>query len=164
VRYDPAFSPERPGEIDSLFRTAFDHAPIGMTITGLDASLLRVNRAFCELLGYQEDELVGRPFPSVSHPDDARRGLELQRRALAGEGDVFQLEKRYLHKLGHPVWARVTVSLVRDGDGSPLYTIAQVEGVGERRRAEELLHKIEGQLSPEVIAAAEGRAKQWRPE
>ncbi len=119
---------------EERFRTALDHAPIGMALVGLDGRFLRVNRALCDLLGYPDDALRALTFQQITHPDDLAADLAQAERLLAGEISGYEMEKRYLHRDGHAVWVQLTGSLVRGPGGEPRYFIAQVQDVTERRR------------------------------
>jgi PAS domain S-box-containing protein len=123
-------------EAEERFRRAFDGAPIGMAMAGLDGRWLRVNRALCELTGYSESELLERTFQDITHPDDLADDLEQGKPLLAGETDSIMVEKRYVRPDGVVVWVAVFVSLVRDPDGVPLYSVCQYEDIGDRKRAQ----------------------------
>lgn len=123
----------------NLFRGAFDHAAIGMALVALDGGFLRVNRALCRLVGWTEEELLGADFQSITHPDDFDVDLTHVRRLLAGEEEMYQLEKRCVHKEGRPVWVLLSVSLVRGEQGEPLHFVAQLQDVTDRKRAEQSL-------------------------
>lgn len=118
------------------FSSAFHGAPIGMALVGLDGSWLAVNAALCKLLRRSEDELLATCFQQVTHPDDLEANLAELRRTLAGEIDGYQVEKRYLRPDGEPVWARLSVSLVRDAQGRPVHFVSQLEDIGQAKRAE----------------------------
>jgi PAS domain S-box-containing protein len=133
-------------ESEERFRSAFDSAAIGMGLLGLDGRWLRVNRPLCEIVGYSERELLDLTFQDVTHPDDLDRDLQQVGRLLQGETRAYQLEKRYLHKDGHVVWIRLSASLVRDGEGAPLYFISQIEDITRRKQAEEALRQSEHRL------------------
>lgn len=118
------------------FRRAFDDAPIGMALVGLDGRWVEVNRALTHLTGYTKAELRAMNFRQITHPDDIEPDLQKARRLLKGEVDSYDLEKRYLRKDGHEIHASLTVSLLRKADQKPWYVIAQVQDLTERRRAE----------------------------
>jgi PAS domain S-box-containing protein len=124
---------------EERFRTAFDHAPIGMDLTGLDGRFLQVNAALCEMMGYTEQELLGMTFKDITHPEDQETDLEQVNRLIAGEIPTYRMEKRYLRKDGQVIWGRVNSSLVRDQQGNPLYLIGQIEDITARIWAEEEL-------------------------
>ncbi|RMH52106.1 MAG: PAS domain S-box protein [Bacteroidetes bacterium] len=130
-------------ESEERFRQAFDFAAIGMALVGPDGRWLKVNRAVCDLLGYTEDELLRIDFQTITHPDDLEADLDLVRQMLDGTIQTYQMEKRYFHKNGAIVWALLSVSLVRDHDGTPLYFISQIQDITERKQAEAALKESE---------------------
>ena len=121
------------------FRLAFDHAPIGIALVSPEGAFLRVNRALCDLLGYDEEALTGRTFQEITHPEDLDLDLEHVREVLAGERRAYEMEKRYLHSDGHIVWVLLSVALVRDDAGNPVHFISQVQDISERKELEERL-------------------------
>lgn len=123
-------------ESEEHFRTAFDYAAIGMALVSLAGRWLRVNRSLCEIVGLGEAELLKSDFQAVTHEADLGNDLAHIYRMLAGEILTCQVEKRYIHKDGHEVWALTSISLVRDAQGSPLHFIFQIEDITERKRAE----------------------------
>ncbi len=128
---------------DQQFSNAFEHAAIGMTLIGIDSRRLKVNNAFCQMLGYSEAEMLARSIYDLTHPDDIAWDLEQRKRALAGEIESFQVEKRYIHKLGHTVWGYMSCSLVRDEDRKPIHFIAQIQDITERKQTEQVLRERE---------------------
>ncbi len=126
-------------ESEERFRSAFEDASIGMAIAAPDGRGLRVNRAFCDMLGYSEAEMLGMTAQDITHPDDLEATIAAAGRILNGEARSYQLEKRYLHKRGHVVWVSATSSLVRDANGTPLYFLAQMQDTTERKAGEEAL-------------------------
>jgi diguanylate cyclase (GGDEF)-like protein/PAS domain S-box-containing protein len=121
------------------FRSAFDHAPIGMALTSLDGRFFRVNRALAQMLGRPEDQLEGASVVALTHIEDRDVSTEEMRRVVADGETGYKLEKRYIHADGRPVWVKVSVSLVRDHEGCPLYFVSQIEDITERRANGELL-------------------------
>jgi PAS domain S-box-containing protein len=121
---------------EERFRQAFESAGIGMALIGLDGRWLRVNNSLCETFGYSETKLLQKTFQSITHPDDLAADLAFMRELLEGRRRFYQLEKRYIHRDGHAIWVRFTVSLVRDAQGAPLHGIAQIEDITERKRLE----------------------------
>jgi PAS domain S-box-containing protein len=138
-------------EAEELFRSAFDDAPIGVAVNSLDGRYLRVNRALCDILGYPEDELRATTFQNLTYPEDYEVSMTYVNRLLAGEVDKYSLEKRYVRADGRPVWVSMSASLVRDPDDRPLYYVAQIQEITERKRAEERLREANRRL--EELAA-----------
>ncbi|MGI8475980.1 MAG: PAS domain S-box protein [Thermomicrobiales bacterium] len=128
--------------VERRYQTVFAAAPIGMGLAGRDGRWLEVNRSLCDLLGYSEPELLALTFEQVTHPDDVAADLLQARRLWAGLISGFRMEKRYLRKDGATVWIELTVSVVDDEGGDPLYTIAHVQDIRERKANEaEMRHR-----------------------
>lgn len=128
-------------ESEESFRVAFEHSMVGRAVSLPDGRWIRVNRALCAMLGYAEPELLGKRSDEVTHPDDLAATEEARRSVIEGRARFFDLEKRYLHKDGSVVWARVTVSCVRDAQGVPRYLIGDVQDLTGRRRMEEAVRE-----------------------
>lgn len=130
-------------ESEERFRKAFDYAAIGKALVALDGRWLKANSTLCEILGYSEQELLSLTFQDITHPDDLDTDLDYVQQLLRGEIRYCHLEKRYFHKQGHVVWILLSVSLVRDTEGQPLYFIGQIQDISERKRTEEALKDSE---------------------
>ncbi len=123
-------------EAEERFRGAFENATIGMALVAPDGRWLRVNPAVCEIVGYSEQQLLELSFQDITHPDDLDADLDLVRQMLAGEMRNYQLDKRYIHRDGHVVWITLSVSLVHDASGEPLYFVSQIQDITERKRSQ----------------------------
>jgi len=127
------------GEAEERFRRSFDDAAIGMALVAPDGQFLRTNRSLCEILGYPEEELLEKTFQDITYPDDLDADLDQVRRMLVGKIRTYQMEKRYVHKYGQVVWVLLSVSMVRDEEGEPLYFVSQIQDISERKVLEERL-------------------------
>jgi PAS domain S-box-containing protein len=124
-------------ESEARFRAVFERSSIGKARASFrDARWLEVNDALCRMLGYSREELLATPWTEITHPDDIDLDRERFRQMAAGEMESYTVEKRFLHPTGRLVWARLTLSLVRDGRGRPDYQIAVIEDITERKEAE----------------------------
>lgn len=123
---------EAPGP--DVFRLAFDNAPTGMALVTPDGSWLRVNAAFCRLLGYSEDELLARTLSDLSVPGDVAIQVD--------PDDPAPQETRYQRADGTPLWVAVSTTLVRGDDGGPLYVVLQIEDIGDRKQTERELRRL----------------------
>lgn len=128
-------------ESEQRFFSAFQHAAIGMALTRPDGQFLRVNAAVCQMLGYSEQELLQLGIGDLSHPEDVSADDALMAQLLDGTRDSYHLEKRNFHKDGHVVHILLSVSLVRDAVGTPLYFVSQVQNISQRKAFEEALHR-----------------------
>jgi diguanylate cyclase (GGDEF)-like protein/PAS domain S-box-containing protein len=128
-------------ESEQRFFSAFQHAAIGMALVHLDGYFMRVNAAVCQMLGYHEDELLKLDIASITHPDDMDTDMALLEELLQGKRESYQLEKRNFHKDGRVVYLQLSVSLVRDEQGKPLYFVSQAQNISQRKVFEEALHR-----------------------
>ena len=129
----------------------------GVALVALDGRWLRVNRSLCDIVGYSEPELLASDFQTITHPDDLEADLSYVRQLIAGEIRNYHMTKRYLHKQGHIVWILLSVSLMRNEAGEPLYFISQIQDITERKQAEwleqdrrEVLELVEVESRPYV--------------
>ncbi|HWP11798.1 MAG TPA: PAS domain S-box protein, partial [Ramlibacter sp.] len=142
ARHRTEFELERPeGEQD--FTRFFDNAAIGMALVALDSQALRVNKAFCRMLGYTESELLALAAHHVTHPDDLAEDILQRNWCLDGRQDSYHREKRFLHSDGHIVWGDVTCMLARGSDGLAAHFVTQVQDITERKLAEQALRRSE---------------------
>src|SRR5947208_12848176 len=113
----PSLQPSRPdipkgAELapgDAIFRELFEGAPIGMALLALDERFLRVNAAFCRMVGYSNEELRQRTAEDITFEDDIETGRQLARDLLDGMTRATG-DKRYVHKNGDVLWGSRTAS------------------------------------------------------
>ena len=136
-------------ESEERFRNIFEEAPIGMSVVGMDGTLLQVNKAFCEMLGYGEQELIARTLSDITHPDDVGKDGLLAAQMLKGAITSYKVEKRYLRKNRETLWADLTATVIRDHSGQAIYGLVMLENIIERKRAkllEEERHHVAYEL------------------
>ena len=122
---------------EERFRAIFEQAAVGLCLVSPDYRFVRVNQQFCQMLGYSADELLADGYcVDTTHPEDRAGDAAAVARLLAGESSVT-LEKRYLHKQGHAVWARLTLSVLRSQLGMPEQFLGIAADITARKKAEE---------------------------
>jgi len=114
-------------ENEASFRKAFEYAPLGLCMVAPDSRILQVNETFCRMLGYTASELTAMGTARITHPDDRERSLHAYERLVHERPPYVELEKRYLHKEGHAVSARLRMSAI-DLDGF-LQFVAHIEEI-----------------------------------
>ncbi|MGE0471287.1 MAG: PAS domain S-box protein [Nitrospira sp.] len=133
-------------ESEERYRATFANAAVGIAHVGLDGRWLRFNEALCEITGFSRDELRHMTFDDVSHPEDLEADWSQARRVLAGEIQTYSMEKRYIRKDQSVMWVGLTVSLMRNDEGTPLHFISVIEDIEERKRAEAALQEAQQRL------------------
>ena len=131
--------PEPPN--DACFRLAMASAGIGMAIVSLDGVWVEVNPALCRMLGVDAQALIGHNVRELTDPADAARTDEFFAELITGVRQTLDVEKRYRHADGHALWAHLTVAVVRDAQGAPLYFISQARDITVERAANEELER-----------------------
>ncbi|WP_162258058.1 PAS domain S-box protein [Hydrogenophaga sp. Root209] len=121
----------------------FEHSSTGMAHSHIDGRWIRINQTYCDLIGYTKAELQSLSYRDFTHPDDLQLDQDQLARTLEGELGSYRIEKRYIHKLGHPVWVHLTLSLVRKPDGQPDYLIAVVQDITASKATELALRTSE---------------------
>ena len=117
------------------FRSAFHDLGTGMVLANVDGTLLEVNRSACELLGYRNDELVGRNWLDSVHIDDLPMVVTAAYRLLDRELVSSASEHRAIRRDGREVWMISTASLLEEEGSSPVF-LMQMQDITERKRAE----------------------------
>lgn len=131
---------------EEKFRSVFRDAGVGMVIVSPEGRFLAANEAFCDCLGYTEQELLRKTVESITLPEDWPRFSQKLREALE-KGESFQkVEKRCLHKSGRIVTTESSASLIRGSSGEPRYFVGEVLDITERKLAEEALSGVSGRL------------------
>lgn len=129
-----------------LLATAFDRTPIAMSIVDLDGGWLRVNDAYCQLLGYERDELLTLDSRELTHPDDAAEHLEWARRAARGDVDTLERAERCLSRDGRTIWVDLRAEMLPDDSGASMCIVSLMQDTTDRRTADQALKASERYL------------------
>ncbi len=127
------------------YQATFETAAVGIAHLSPRGKWLRFNDRVAQLLGYSRQELEQLNLQDVTHPDDVAAVVRLAESLLRGEIPSYQLEERYLKRDGTEIWVNVTGSLVRDEAGRPLFFVAVIEDISERKAAEDALRVADRQ-------------------
>ncbi|WP_134496063.1 PAS domain S-box protein [Microvirga pakistanensis] len=142
-------------ESEQRLRATYEQAAIGIAEIAPSGRLLRVNERLCAISGHARDELLAMTLEDITYPEDRSSEIEMFRKQMSGEIASYSLEKRLIHKDGHPVWIGVSASRVDDLNGRPLYGIRVIRDISGRKRAEasqdllinELNHRVKNTLA-----------------
>jgi two-component system, NtrC family, sensor kinase len=131
---------------EELFRATFEQAAVGIAFSTLTGRITNTNARWCEIVGYNEDELLEINFQDITHPDDLDKDLSLLELLINGELTQYAIEKRYICKDRSIVWVNLTVSLMRSPSGQPRYIIGVIQDISERKQAETERQRAETRL------------------
>jgi len=141
-------------ESEDKFKYVFDHSVIGKSLT-FPSGEIHVNKAFCDMLGYSQDELENTKWQDISSPQDIEVTQSHLNMLLSGEKDSVRFVKRYIHKNGSVIWTDVGTALRRDADRKPLYFMTAINNITEMKKAEEALHNLNEELEQRVADRTE---------
>jgi PAS domain S-box-containing protein len=130
-------------ESEERFRKVFEESPIGMVLTSRDLRFFSTNPAFCQMLGYTAEEMSRKTFLDVTHPGHREIDKENVEKLWQGKIPRYRTEKRYIAKNGDIRWGNLSTSLIIGQNGKPLYALAIVEDITERKQAETALKESE---------------------
>lgn len=122
---------------EQRFRSYFTLGVVGKAVFGPDGTIHEVNEYLCSILGYDPEELQGKPYFDLTKRADLRREMQAFDAVQRGESDDFTVEKRLLRKDGFPVHVISAVRVLRRADGSIDHFIANVLDISDRKRMEE---------------------------
>ena len=155
---------------EERFRTMFELASVGMAQADpRTGRWQRVNERLCAITGYSAQELLGKRFLDITHPEDQQHDWEDFQLVVQGEKPAYRNEKRYVRKDGAIVWVNVNVTVVDDDSGQPLYSLAVIEDITERKQAEAALEEslslyqtiLESTADGILVLDLEGRVVNW---
>lgn len=133
-------------ESETRFRNVIEFSAIGTALVALDGRWIQVNPALCQMLGYPARTLTDMTFQDITHRDDLESDLSQLSALVEGKISSYSMEKRYLHSSGTSIWTLLSVSLIRDPQGEPLYFVSQIKDISEiknnERYKQQLLDKL----------------------
>ncbi|SMD36023.1 PAS domain S-box-containing protein [Reichenbachiella faecimaris] len=144
---------------EAQFKSSFDHSPLGMTVNSLDGKILEVNERFCQILGYNKNELINEHFAGMVGGDYSSLGYEDD--LLDRKINYYSAELEFSTRSEKKISVLFNASLVRNGDGDPMHFIAQIEDLTESRLADEEITRLAERL---VLAKEAARIGIWELE
>lgn len=127
-------------------RAFFEVSGVGAARVGPDEFFQKVNRRFCEITGYSQEELLEMTPLDLDHPEEREEDRARIQRVMDDPDFIYDVEKRYVRKSGRVIWVYVNATVVRDREGRFRYSASIVQDITERKQTEEALRRSEQNL------------------
>ena len=128
-------------ESETLFRQIFDHVAVGIAQVSLDFKIEKANSAYCSMIGYLPEELIGKHLVEITHPENVEDNLLKQSQLGNGTIDHYRMEKTFVHKNGNKIYGILDANLIRNADGTPKYFLGTVLDITRRKNLENQLQQ-----------------------
>lgn len=135
---------------EERFKGIFFSAYVGISVSSLEGKIIMTNKALQDLLGYSENELVGKLISDLSHPEDLAEDTRLFEQLKEGEISNYSLEKRNIQKNGDEILVDLTVSLIQDEEGKPQFTIGLIQDISQRKTDEVQIKTLNEKLESQI--------------
>ncbi len=137
---------EKLRESEEKLKLAIDNSPLGITINDMEGNYISVNKAYENIVGYTEKELLKMNFFDLTHENYRPKNKELFNAMATNKEPGFAIEKKYIHKNGNLIDVRVNAGSVHDNNGKTLFGMAFTEDITEEKVAREELQKLYDEL------------------
>ena len=128
-------------ESQNFFKSIYNQAAVGIGTLSLDKKWLSANQKMLDLIGYSEDEFIGKSIDDITHEEDIIFSNEAINKAVNGEIDNVFLEKRYINKNGSIIWVNVAANLIFDNHNKPNYFVIVIQDITEKQETlDKLVH------------------------
>lgn len=127
---------EELADSEERFRMSFDNAGVGVCILDLNGRFVRVNKKLESMLGFLENELIGRKTNEFAYEEDKQLFDSFRDAALSGSKENMIYEKRFFSKDKNILWVEISNTLVKDRNGIPSYFVVHMNDITGRKSAE----------------------------
>lgn len=142
---------------ETRFQNLFETSGAGMVTTASDATILFINKALANLLGYEPEELLGKSIRDLSPDDTKAATFDMVRNMRRGNAPRRDLEKPYIHRNGELIWARLTMNRYINHQGKEEF-IGIIQDLTDRYRSDAKLRDSEAMLN---TAQSIGKLGHW---
>jgi len=122
-------------ENESLYRSIYQHSPLGLAFSDMTGKIIQINQKFCELVGYEKQDLIGKSYADLTPPYQMQKEIKEVKEAVKQKKENYRCEKCFYHKKGHLVWTDISMSFVYDPiTRKPQYTFAMINDISEKKK------------------------------
>lgn len=128
---------------EATFKNVFENSPIGVMVSQREGNIPKmINERMSKIFGYEIDTFSLKRISRITHPEDRDIHHVFYEELLKGSRTFFEIEKRYIHKNGNIIWGRTAISLVRNDENVPIYTVAMIQDITQHKKQEERIHQL----------------------
>ncbi len=142
-------------ESEQRFRSYFELASVGFSITSMDTRILAVNDEYTRILGYSREELLKKTWAELTYPEDMEESKAMFEQAVAGKLDAYTIHKRLIRKDRQVINTTISARCVRRPDGSPDYFVSLLLDITEREQAIDREQRARAEYTLQLIASQE---------
>ena len=145
-------------EAERRFQLAFEDLSTGLTIISTEGIFLKVNKSFCDMVGYEEGDILESRFYDVLPPGEREDGVDIMAVFLSLEKPELPVQRRLQARDGRILWTAMSISLIGDNEAGPSYFIVNFQDITELKRIadglkeEEMLYRRVVDLALEPVA------------
>ena len=122
------------------FKTLFDQAPVGITVTDTkNRKAIEVNDKYLQIVGMERQQIRSISWEEVTHPDDLEQDLQLMGKLMAGLIDSYTIEKRLLTGKGTYIWINMAVSRLQESGSEDVHHLCMIQDISERKEIEQAI-------------------------
>ena len=130
-------------EAERRFQLAFEDLSTGLAIIGTDSIFLKVNKSFCDMVGYEDREILESRYDEILPPGDRETNGDIMALFLSLEKPELPAQRRLQTRDGRTIWTAMSISLIGDSEAGPSYFIVHFQDITEQKRIEEGLKEEE---------------------
>jgi PAS domain S-box-containing protein len=134
---------EKLRQSEERFKNIYKYSAAGISLINIDGQWIDVNDEFCKITGYTRDELLRLKFTDITYKDDIKKSKENFKNLIKNRIKHIYFEKRYIHKNSNIIWVYLSLSLLSDSLGKPLYYITHIQDISHNKQVEDSLKDSE---------------------
>jgi PAS domain S-box-containing protein len=132
---------------DIILQSILDKTIIGILLLDSRKKILRANKAFQKIVGYNEKELTKLTVKDFNHPHDYKLDSNLFSELITGKRNDYEVEKRYISKDGKIKFVRINFFRINDEHDKNCTILALIEDISEQKQISEKLASEQNYLS-----------------
>ncbi|RQH17209.1 PAS domain S-box protein [Okeania hirsuta] len=139
------------------FQTLAKSAPMGIVLADPKGNIQFANPAFSDIIGYEVKEIIDKSFKDFTLEEDIDSNIGDLRQVAEGEKGFISITKRYRHKKGNVIWAKVTISSMLPKGSKQPEVIAIIEDITDKVHREQEVNRINAAYEQQRLLMVAGK-------